>query len=193
MVEFVALVLAILLTPGPTNTVLATATIAIGPLRATSLVTAELGGYIISITTLSLLLLPELGTDPTSRNILRMGCAIYLLYAAFRVWRLGVDAGTNRQAIRWRDVFFTTLTNPKAVVFSFVCFPASSSESLASFVLYLGVFCGACTLAAFTWIGLGHALSFATTSVSSRRRFSGVIAAVLASFAVGLVGSILVR
>jgi threonine/homoserine/homoserine lactone efflux protein len=82
---FALAVLAILGTPGPTNTLLATGGAAVGLRRSLALIPAEAAGYTISILTLGLLLGPILAGAPMLALAMRMAVGAYLLWLAIRL------------------------------------------------------------------------------------------------------------
>jgi len=87
-IAFLLAAFALLATPGPTNTLLATSGAAAGFLRSLRLVGAESIGYAIAITVLSLVIGPVVNTSPLLGVALRLGCGLFLLYAAWRLWRV---------------------------------------------------------------------------------------------------------
>ena len=85
---FVLAVVTILGTPGPTNTLLATAGAAAGVRRCLLLVPAELGGYLISILIVSGLLHYSAWRTSAITTALRVVIGLYLLFLAVRLWRI---------------------------------------------------------------------------------------------------------
>ena len=103
---FIGLVAAILLTPGPTNTLLASSGIQVGFRKTFRLIPAEAFGYLIAITFWGFLIgkisvyLPELP------HILKLCSAVYILFLALKLWRTA-ELGENFQciSIRARELF----------------------------------------------------------------------------------------
>src|ERR1700704_5763565 len=116
-------------TPGPTNTLLATAAATAGWRRSLVLMPAEMAGYSISIGALLILVRPYAETSATATAILRGFCALYLLKVASALWKS--KAQTYLEPIRFGHVFITTLLNPKGIVFAFLIFPAPSAPILS--------------------------------------------------------------
>ena len=115
---FVLAVLTILGTPGPTNTLLATSGAAAGARASLALVQAEAAGYLIAILTLGLVLGPVVAASPLLATGLRLAVGSYLLLLAVRLWRRGGAALVEGGVVTPRQVFTTTLLNPKALVFA---------------------------------------------------------------------------
>jgi len=146
----------LLLTPGPTNTLLAAGGALMGARRALPLITAELLGYAVAIATLEAFVAPLVESVAWVRLALRIGCALYLAYTAWLIWN-APQADADR-AITWRRVFFATLSNPKALVFVFVILPPRSigvTELVQPYGLTLAALMA---LAGSAWVALGAAI-----------------------------------
>ena len=116
---FLLTVLAILCTPGPTNTLLATSAATVGLRRSLALLPGEALGYLISILSLGLLLGPVLAASPTVGIGVRLLVGAYLFVLAWRLWTQGtVIQGGVRDIIGPRQIFVTTLLNPKSIIFA---------------------------------------------------------------------------
>lgn len=152
---FATAVVALLVTPGPTNTLLATAGATVGFRRALGLLVAELSGYFVAVSTLILVLGPAIATRPALGLGLRCVSAACLVYVATRLWRSPID---ERQApITSRHVFFTTLLNPKTLVFAFAIFPSVSADARLAVLPWLGGFSVLVATVGTVWIALGTA------------------------------------
>ncbi|KAF0129599.1 MAG: lysine exporter protein LysE/YggA [Xanthobacteraceae bacterium] len=169
---FTLAVIALLATPGPTNTLLATSGALSGFRRSLPLIGAEM---------LHLVLGQILLTTPLLNSILRLAVGAYLLVAALRLWQRRDDLAGAAGTIGFGKVFVTTLLNPKAAVFAFVVLPLSQPAPwlhLAAFVLLI-------VAAASAWILLGASIA---RSGAARRGVSRAAAAALALFA-GLIAT----
>lgn len=159
MIELDAFILAaalLLLTPGPTNTLLAAGGALRGARRALPLITAELLGYAVGIATLEIFVAPLVESLAWVQLVLRIGCALYLAYTAWLIWMAPPDDA--ERAITWRRVFFATVSNPKALVFVFVILPPRSigvAELVQSYVIILFALMA---LAGGAWVALGAAV-----------------------------------
>lgn len=185
LAQFVLASLALLLTPGPTNTLLAVAGATRGWRAGWPLLAAELGGYALSIGVLVLAIGPAIAADERLAWALRLACAAYLAYLALQLWR-GLaslpTAGSPRQAVDFRRVFTTTLLNPKGLVFAFVILPDAAAQAImpsrALLLAFLIPLCGA------AWLWLGDALRRGTASRLGLDAIHRIGACVLALFAV---------
>jgi threonine/homoserine/homoserine lactone efflux protein len=157
-IAFVLGVLALLATPGPTNTLLATSGAVAGIRRSLPLILAEIIGYMTSIHILALVIGPLVRASHVLSVGLRVACAAYLFYAAWRLWRDGSDALISDKPVRFRHVLVTTLLNPKAVVFAFVILPYLSQGQIAPALPYTLSLAAMIIGVAVSWISLGSAL-----------------------------------
>jgi threonine/homoserine/homoserine lactone efflux protein len=161
---FALAVLAILGTPGPTNTLLATSGALVGARRSLPLILAEVAGYLLAIGCLHLVLGAVLAAYPAVNTVLRLLIGAYLLFAAFDLWtRRDVFEGTA-SGISVARVFVTTLLNPKAIVFAFGVIPLSKPNA-APYVLAFVAFV---VLAALSWIAIGALIGRVFSGRSSR-------------------------
>ncbi|WP_068874244.1 MULTISPECIES: LysE family translocator [unclassified Phenylobacterium] len=159
MTELDAFVLAaalLLLTPGPTNTLLAAAGAILGARRAAPLIAAELLGYGAAIVVLEAFVAPVVESLAWLRPLLRIAGALYLAHTAWRIWT--APPADSQGAITWRRVFLATLSNPKALVFVFVILPPRSIGLVDLLQPYLMILSGLMVLAGSVWVALGVAI-----------------------------------
>ncbi len=190
-VLFALAVLAVLGTPGPTNTLLATAGATAGVRRSLPLIAAEAAGYTISILTLGLALGPVMAGAPLLAGALRGAVGAYLLFLALRLWRRGGAALATGAVVTPRQVFTTTLLNPKAIVFALGIVPFGAGPGV--WPPYMLGFLGLLASVAAAWIAAGAMLGGA----AGRRGWGGAVprvgAAAVGSFAVLLLVAPLLR
>ncbi|MDN3568112.1 lysine transporter LysE [Paeniroseomonas aquatica] len=181
-VLFTLAVLAILGTPGPTNSLLATAGATAGMRRSLPLIAAEAAGYALAILTIGLVLGPVMAGAPLLATALRVAVGGYLLLLAVRLWRLGGATLATGAVVTPRQVFVTTLLNPKAIVFALGVLPFGAGPGvwppyMLGFLLLL-------VAVATAWIAAGAMLG----GVAGRRGWSGAVprvgAAAVGGFAV---------
>jgi len=146
---FVLAVLTVLITPGPTNTLLFTSGATVGISRSLRLLVAEFAGYNLGILTAGFVLAPWIAGTPYARQWLVLFAGLYLTGLAAKLWRRGVDV--DRTTVIPRHVFVTTLLNPKVLVFAFAIIPLDD-PSLTS---YLTGFSILLVLVGLGWITLG--------------------------------------
>lgn len=144
-------VLALLLTPGPTNSLMLLAGAERGLLRASRLIPAELAGYLATVIPLALVGQSVLDAWPGLRTAVALAAAVWVALLAVRLWRL--PDVTTGSAVTTKDLFITTALNPKALIFGLVLLPAA--DQLA---WNIGVFAGLVVAVALAWAGLGAIL-----------------------------------
>jgi threonine/homoserine/homoserine lactone efflux protein len=151
---FVVEVLGVLAIPGPTNSLLLVSGVSRGFQASLKLILAEVGAYLISISALVLVLEPVTRTYSTVPQLLRVACSIYLVHLAIRLWRSGGQKVQDSHPITGRRVFFTTLMNPKNLIFAFGIFPIPSAGA-SELLPYLTGFSAICIVVASGWIAAG--------------------------------------
>jgi threonine/homoserine/homoserine lactone efflux protein len=177
---FALAVLAVLATPGPTNTLMAVAGATLGVSKGLKLIPAEVAGYLTSISLLIFIFRPVLAAFPMAAAVLRVVCGSYLAILALNVWRASArDAGPAR-LVNFQRVFTTTLLNPKSLIFAFQIFP---SERIRLTLVFLGAFALICSTVATLWICLGATLRLRTEALLTGVVIRRVTAIVLGLFA----------
>lgn len=151
---FTIAVVALLATPGPTNTLLFTAGATTG-VRSLRLIPAEITGYVIAILSIGLWIAPLADAIPALGTALRLLTALYLTAMAFRMWRQAPNLLAHDRLIEFRHVLVTTLLNPKALLFALSIIPLGDPDAHR----YLIAFCLLTAGVATCWIGLGTAVA----------------------------------
>ena len=146
---------ALLATPGPTNTLLATSGAARGLRNSVPLLAGELLGYLLAIAILRTLIGPVLAVTPVFAMALSAIVAVYLLYLAWTLWRHSDFQLTEARPITVQRVFLTTVLNPKAVIFAFVLLP---SGPVAGWSVWWGLLSVAIVTIGVCWIAAGTLL-----------------------------------
>lgn len=150
--QFLLAVLTLLVTPGPTNTVMATA--GAGPARsAWPLLLAEIVGYLSIIILARLVLLPLIEVYEPLGVALKLVVVAYLVFAAIRLWRSRLVTQESARPVGPALVFFTTCLNPKGLIFAVSVFPHEHSQLWVFFAAFV-VLVSACGFAWF-WLGRG--------------------------------------
>ena len=153
--EFAATAFLLLLTPGPTNSLLAAGSAIEGWRRALPLIGAALLGYFCAIAALELFIAPFADAFRPVRFALQLGCAFYLAFAAWKIW---MSSQSGARAVTWMRVFFVTLSNPKAAVFVFVILPSRSIGAAELIHPYLSTLFILAALAGGIWLSLGASI-----------------------------------
>ncbi|MGC2854395.1 LysE family translocator [Novispirillum sp. DQ9] len=188
-VTFTAAALALLATPGPTNTLLAASGATAGMRSSLRLVPAEIAGYMVSITLLKVLLGPAADANLALTIGLKLAASAWLAVCAVRLWRqAGTGFSDSETPVTLRRVFVTTLSNPKALIFALVIVPPGG---LSAALPWLAGLSGLIALTAVTWIALGATLARSAGTLVTPRRIWRASALALAAFATMAAGSAL--
>ncbi|WP_426958824.1 LysE family translocator [Muricoccus radiodurans] len=186
---FILTVLFILGTPGPTNTLLATSGATVGIGRSLPLMIGESAGYLISILAIGLLIGPFIAGVPAVAMALRLMVGAYLFWLAYRLWQRGEVTDANALPVTTRQVFVTTLLNPKAIIFALGVIPFATP----SWPAYLLGFLAMLVTVAVAWISIGALIGRAAAAAGQARLVPRIGAAAVGTFAVILVVSPLLR
>ena len=154
---FILAVLAVLATPGPTNTLLATGAALRGVRAALPLLLAELGGYLITVDVVGWLLRPILAAEPVIGTSLKIIVALYLAFMAARLWRDASRIGAGANPVSWQQVFIATLLNPKGLVFALAIIPFGHQQVQ----YYLLAFAVSVVAMGFAWLVAGRLVGLA--------------------------------
>lgn len=122
---------ALLLAPGPTNTLMGLAGARSGPRGFVPLLPAELAGYLTTILPLVWLGQGTLSQWPLAAVLLKLAAAAWVMVLALRLWGAGGAAGGS-EAVTARQVYVTTALNPKALVFGLVFLPGIPDPAFAA-------------------------------------------------------------
>ncbi len=152
ILSFLLAVWALLLTPGPTNILLAVSGMKSGLGASLRLLPAELCAYLLVVTPLSLGEPVLVSMSPMLPKILKLVAALWVLHLAVRLWR---DRATHLSGgpVSVRDVFVTTLLNPKGIIIGLVLVPASATGGL--YVAYLASFAVSVVAIGSFWMASG--------------------------------------
>jgi len=182
LMAFAGAIAILLFAPGPTNAVLAMAG-ADGARRSPlPLLAAELLAYLVSVSVSRIVLLPLIGLYPAVGTAVKIVVALYLIAAGWRLWQSRPAAG-GVALIGWRQVFATTVLNPKGLLLAIGIFP--QDDPLLG--LYFAAFAIIAVASGLTWFAAGRGLS----RLAGRRAalLPKLGAGVLFGFAVFLAGT----
>lgn len=183
---FIFAILALLLTPGPTNTLLTVGAATRGLRASLPLLAGELFGYLVVVVPLATVAASLLEGRPLLASALRVAAACWVLFLAVRLWRISSEQDTRKEpsTVTVGQVFLTTVLNPKAPIIGLVIMPHGSLMEIAP---ALGLF-GALVLGAGTsFLALGSLVGQAP--ILSPRLVYRIAAVFLVIFSAGLVGS----
>lgn len=182
---FIGLVITILLTPGPTNTLLASSGIQVGLRQSLLLIPAEAVGYIIAITAWGMLLGKVSATFPLLPTFLKLLSAAYIIFLAIKLWRTAnQDVVLNQPTIRPKELLCATLLNPKALLFASAIFPAAAWKSQDIYLAHMGTFVALILPIALFWISVGAMLASKKVNWLSQAKLQRTACVVLVSFAI---------
>ncbi|MCX8998011.1 LysE family transporter [Rhizobiaceae bacterium BDR2-2] len=175
----------LLLTPGPTNTLLAVGGASAGFRRSLPLILAENLGYMVTIVPLVAFAGPFLDGHPVAASALKLCSAVWVTLLALKLWVTPLGEAGETGLVTFRQVFVTTMLNPKALIFGIVLLPNGEFlQTLPRLVVFAGI---VAVVAAF-WLSAGASI----LRLASRRfpsLFCRVAAAFLMVFALSLAGS----
>ena len=172
----------LLIMPGPTNTLLATSGATVGFQRSTPLLLGELAGYIVSILLIEFVLGPTMSRAPSTALMLRAAAGAYLMVLSIKLWTAPFVLA--HAVISLRQVFVTTLLNPKAFVFALVIIPFGLPQ--ASF--YFSGFTAIVPAIGTLWIVIGTLLG-RNTQPRYMKAFPKAASVILAIISATLIGS----
>ena len=185
LLAFAAAVLLLLLTPGPTNTLLALSGAAKGVRRSLPLMGGEIAGYMTTVIPLVTFAGPWLESQPLAANAVRLCAAAWVLTLAVKLWVMPAQSADDSY-IDARAVYWTTVMNPKGLILGLVLVPPVGFP--ATFA-YLGVLAGLILVVASLWLCFGSAI----LGLISRRHpalIGRVAAGFLVFFAVALTSQV---
>lgn len=182
---FIGLVITILLTPGPTNTLLASSGIQVGLRKSLLLIPAEAVGYIIAITAWGMLIGKVSATFPLLPTFLKLLSAAYIIFLAIKLWRTAnQDVVLNQPTIRPKELLCATLLNPKALLFASAIFPAAAWKSQDIYMAHMWTFVALILPIALFWISVGAMLASKKVNWLSQAKLQRTACVVLVSFAI---------
>ncbi|NTF35045.1 LysE family translocator [Rhizobium skierniewicense] len=148
---FLFAVVALLLAPGPTNTLVALSGTQSGHRSLWFLLPAELLGYLTMILPAAWFGAMIIESLPFATNVLKLTASAWVMYLAISLWRS--RSGMSDTEVSAKRVFVTTALNPKALIVAFVLLPPPTDEQ---FLLKLALFCAAASGVAVVWCSLGR-------------------------------------
>jgi threonine/homoserine/homoserine lactone efflux protein len=156
---FILGLVALLATPGPTNTLLLLGGSGRRSFRASlPLLGAELGAYLVAVLAIGLIAERLLAPFEHARLALQIAAAAYLAWLAYGLWRRGASDARGGH-VTPRMVAVTTLGNPKAFIIALPMMPAGAFGDPELLLAHLGVLALIIPLVGGAWVLLGVALS----------------------------------
>ncbi|RUX94712.1 MULTISPECIES: hypothetical protein [unclassified Mesorhizobium] len=175
--------LALLLTPGPTNILLAFSAVSSGMRRTLPMLGAAVLAYMaITLAVAAIVALIPAGNQIELRTGVRICAVLWLLWLAYSVWTTK-DDGVEIRLVTVRQVFATTLINPKAMI---VAMLVQSEGMTAQLLTTIAALVG---LAGAAWLVVGLAVRRSGSNLLSQRSLRQASAICLAGFGIILAGS----
>lgn len=148
---FLFAVLALLLAPGPTNTLVALAGAQIGLRSLRRLLPAELIGYLTAVVPAAWFGTMMIELWPPATVVLKLVAAAWVMYLAIGLWGAR-SAVVRNDEVTAKRVYITTALNPKAFIVAFVLLPSPTD---AQFLPKLVLFCVTASGVALLWSAFG--------------------------------------
>lgn len=184
--QFLLAIWGLLLTPGPTNTLVALSGASSGLMRSLRLPPVELIAYMLVVLPL-VLIGAELAAVPVVNTVLKLTASAWVMLLAVRLWHVPVAGGAAGEITPWR-VFATTLLSPKALIFGLVLLPHDTSPD---FLPRLGLLCLSIFCISGLWAAAGSILGGRGAGRPSSSLYRRAAACWLAAVSIGLVGDVL--
>lgn len=173
----------LLLTPGPTNILLAFSAVMSGARRTVPLLAAAVLAYMVVILAVAALaaLIPA-DSQAAIRTGMRVCAVLWLLWLAYSVWTRN-DDGVDVRLVTMKQVFVTTLVNPKAMIVALLV----QTEGMT--IQFLVEIAALVCLAGAAWIVVGLAARRRGSNLLGQRSLRKAGAICLAGFGIILAGS----
>ena len=183
---FATLTLLLLLTPGPTNTLIALTCAQQGFARCAPLVAAELFAYLAFVGLFVAVLGPVAAHQPSVLTACQTVAAMWVLYLAAKLWRAPAASAHHAAPIGWRTIFVTTALNPKGLIVASMLLhvgKAGQPQSLGFLIFGLDILA-----AALVWGGLAS-----TVLPAMNRRWPRLMTRMASVVLLGFFGNLLLN
>jgi threonine/homoserine/homoserine lactone efflux protein len=182
----------VLVVPGPTNTLLATAGLRQGVRGSAHLTGAEFAGYLVSISLWGCFLAHAAATLTWLPALLRLASSLYLASLSVRMWQTAnAFAASAQSTIGVRTLFVATLLNPKAILFAGTIFPVAAFQSMGTYLEAMAIFTILLVPIGLAWIAIGAALGSGRRMRISPARVQRCASIILAIFSLSLAWTVL--
>lgn len=184
----------VLIVPGPTNTLLLSSGLKVGVRRTSPLIGAEALGYVIAISLWGFFLSALSASRPWLPVAVKLLSSVYIVYLAAKIWRQSAALQhVTASPVGLRDMFLTTLMNPKALLFASTLFPLEAFRSATYFAGTIAAFLLVLVPIALGWSYLGVLLTAHRTWAPHTPKLLRGASLVLLTFSGTLVYSVLSR
>lgn len=184
---FIGLVITLLLTPGPTNTLLASSGLQAGLKNSLKLIPAEVVGYFIAVSLWGGVIGEVVKTMTGVIGCLKLLSAGYIIYLAIKLWKSAdFEIVLNGPVISTKALLITTLLNPKALLFASGIFPAEAFLKIELYALHMIVFLLLIIPISLFWMTLGSLLSKNKIKFLNHSKLQKMASIVLTIFSIPL-------
>src|SRR5574343_431988 len=149
--ELALAILLLLLTPGPTNTLMMLSAAERGMSASLRLIPVELAAYLSTVVPLALFSHAAAAQMAALRPAVAILAGLWVLSLAVRLWN-PPKRGAGETSVTPARLFVTTLLNPKALIFGLVLLPSAAP------VQGFAVFSALVVVVALVWAGIGYRL-----------------------------------
>ena len=183
----------VLITPGPTNTLLLSSGIRVGLRGSWHLLIAEALGYGVAISLWGFFLTAFASTRPWLYDAVKLTSSAYICYLAMVLWKSPTLQSDEGRPISFRDMFIATTMNPKSLLFASAIFPPQAFRSLPFYGLSMALFVGLVAVIGSGWLTLGGVLTTRRSWAAHTSTLIRGASVVLLMFSATLVFSVLNR
>ncbi|MCL6231158.1 LysE family translocator [Acinetobacter amyesii] len=157
---FVFAMIAVMMTPGPSNALMASSAHQQGIAKTCMLIPAELLGYFYAINLWALIIHLSAPVWPNLIHLLHFLSIAYVLWLAFHLWKSTHLHQYNQKhpSIQPRELFISSLKNPKALLFAAGIFPIETWVSPLNFILVFAVFSVVLLPVSLFWMSFGRTI-----------------------------------
>jgi threonine/homoserine/homoserine lactone efflux protein len=185
---FIVSTIVILLTPGPTNTLLAASGMEYGMRGVQSMLACELSGYLLAISSWGFILTPLQHRFSWLAILVRVACSVYLAVLAAKMWRSAEPSSAQgRRTISSQVLFFSTLVNPKGLLFASAVFPADAFDIFSVYLTAMGLFSLLLVPIGLMWTWFGAAFANKRIAQLNRIKLQRAIAVTIGLFSMTIV------
>ncbi|WP_175959425.1 LysE family translocator [Burkholderia pyrrocinia] len=183
----------VLVTPGPTNTLLLSSGIKVGFQQSWRLLVAEATGYAFAISLWGFFVAAFAATRPWLYDALKLGSSAYIFYLALLLWKSPHFDEMQLSPIGFRDMFVATTLNPKSLLFATAIFPKQAFASVPFYLYAISVFTALAVTIGSMWLTIGGLLKARRSMVVYTATLLRAASVVLLMFSGTLVFSVLNR
>lgn len=178
----------LLLTPGPTNTLLAAAGLGCGSREALPLIAFALAGYLLVILGWGIFLTSMGNHYPGLSMAVRVACSGYLFYIAVKIWMSTEKSPiSGSKTIGPATVFVTTMLNPKGLLFASTIFPSEAFDNMQVYLISTVLFACMVVPIGIVWVVFGAVVGSGRVIAMNPVKLQRTLAVVIGVFSATMV------